>query len=222
MTLAAYQAASVALDTYFCNSFEGRDKTALEYQYVVEGRDAPSSYAHYSSCGDRPAAKYFRLGCRSSFINRKEHKGWRVGANISSLAYGCPLARQPNKDWVPSPGDELLIWNKSDGTDAHSLAIIEYKANERRAITANYGSSGMSARSFPGCKFADVPLVFNGVLWKCGEPGHAKTVYRVLRLEAMIPLFTDPPNLTYIDGDMLPEMSRAYDEIMAAREASAQ
>lgn len=215
MTLEAYRVAAVALDEYACGYTEGRDKADPVYQNVVEGRDTPSNYTGYSSCADRAHWKLFRLGCRHSWINRKENKGWKVGANISALAYGSPVSKKPTKDWVPSAGDELLIWNKPDGADAHSLSVLEW--SNGRARTANYGASGMSSRSFPGAKIGNAPLTFNGVLWKYGESGHTKTVYRVLRLEELIPTFTAAPNLTYIDGDLLPEMSRSFDEIMAMR-----
>lgn len=214
----AYRAASLALDTYACGGDGGRDKRDPVYQHVVEGRDVPSSYATFSSCAERAHWKLYRLGCRASWINRKQHKGWTVGANISKLAYGPACSRKPTKDWAPSPGDELLIWNKPDGTDAHSLSVLEF--TDGRARTANYGASGMSTRTFPGAKIGNAPLVFNGVLWKYGEPGHTKTVYRVLRLEDLIPTFTESPDLAYIDGDLLPDMSRALDEIEAGRVAT--
>jgi hypothetical protein len=214
-TIDAFRAAATTLDVYACGGDVGRDKRDPVYQHVTEGRDSPSAYATFSSCAERAHWKLYRLGCRASWINRKQHKGWTVGVNISKLAYGPAFSRQPNRDWAPSPGDELLIWNKSDGTDAHSLSIVEFA--DGHAKTANYGASGMSTRTFPGAKLGTAPLVFNGALWKYGAPGHTKTVYRVLRLEDLIPTFTDAPDLTYIDGDLLPEMSRAYDEIVTAR-----
>ena len=210
----AYVAATVALNTYFCNGYSGRKKTDPVYQYVVEKRDVPATYTRYSSCGDRAAAVLFRLGCREPWVNRNENKGWHIGANISALAFKAP-SHTPKQSWIPSTGDELLIWNGKTGGDAHSLAIVEYNAEKGTAVFANYGSAGMSAAEFPGAKFSDAPLVYESQtkMWRCGR----RLVQRVLTLPDIIPFLTVPPNLTYLDGDVLPDMSKEQDEIMAMR-----
>ncbi len=217
-----YRAASVALNTYFCDGFKGRSKTNPVYQYVVEGRDNPRTYVNYSSCGDRAAAVLFRLGCRQRMCNRQENLGWKVGANISVLAFGVSFSKKPDKNWIPQPGDELLIWNTPSGTDAHSLAIVEYTPNSDKAtfakevaVTANYGASGMSTAIFPGARFAESKLVYDPKLnqWKCG----ARIVQRVLPLDKLTETFTNKPILTDLDGVMLADMSQAYDRIVAAR-----
>lgn len=186
--LALYQAAAVALDEFACGYAKGRAKTDAIYQSVVEGRDVPSTYTHYSSCGDRASWKLYRLGCRAKWVNRKSNGGWRVGRNISALAYECPVSKKPGADWKPSRGDEMLIWNRDDGTDAHSLSITGYDGTKAR--TANYGASGMSAAVFPGAKLGEAPLAFDGKVWRYGLPGHTKVVQRVIRLEDLVPLLT--------------------------------
>lgn len=190
--LECYQAAAVALDSWACNGTMGRAKTAPEYQQVVEGRDVPSSYAMYSSCADRAHWRLWRLGCRLPFVNREERtpfpKDFHWGVNIAWLhdtQKGSP-ARMPGADWEPSPGDEMLIWNT--GPDAHSLSIISYDGS--RAVTANYGTAGMSKAAFPGGKFGNAPLVFHGGHWWYGEGQHAKQVQRVLRLVDIIETLT--------------------------------
>ncbi len=217
--LEAYKVASVALNTYFCNGFKGRTKTDPVYMYVTENRDVPATYKSYSSCGDRAAATLFRLGCRAKFINRKEHLGWKVGANISNLAFGCPVAKKPGKDWVPSVGCEMLIWNTPAGYDAHSLAIVEYDPKTGRTITANYGAAGMSASTFPGGIFSEGQLMFDGQNWKYGKIGNktTKIVQRAINLVDILPHLTKAPMLTYIDNDVLPAMSEVQDLINSLR-----
>lgn len=221
-----YRTASVALDEYFCNGAAGRDKKDHVYQYVVEGRDVPSEYTEYSSCADRAHAKLWRLGCRLPFVNRSHAQhGWRVGQNITllhSLPEGSPCLSKvngqgqrydcpPDGDWVPAPGAEMLIWNS--GNDAHSLSILSYDGTTAR--TANYGTEGMSAASFPGCKDGSEPLSFNGTSWHYGS----KVVQRVLTMEGIVAALTEVPDLTDVGGTLLEGMSEVLDAIAALRAA---
>lgn len=213
--LECYQAAVVALDTWACNGTAGRPKTAPEYQLVVEGRDVPANYEHYSSCADRAHWRYWRLGCRLPFVNREERtpypKDFHWGVNISRLhdvQKGAPClfvlnddgekeATPPDASWEPSPGDEMLIWNS--GPDAHSLSIISFDGS--RAATANYGVSGMSKAVFPGAKVGSAPLTFKGKHWWYGEGVHAKQVQRVSRLVDIIETLTAKATLDGIPFD---------------------
>ena len=210
-----YRAASVAFDTWVCNGTVGRAKTDPVYQVIVEGRDVPATYTTYSSCADRAHAKLFRFGCRAKFVNREERTplphDWHIGANISNLhdvnqgspclfktdEHGRKYPVQPGADWEPSPGDELLIWNK--GNDAHALAVVSYDGN--RAVTANYGAAGMSAAVFPGAKLGNAPLVFKASHWWYGKSVHQKQVMRVLRLVDYIDVLTAKANLDGIPFD---------------------
>lgn len=221
-----YRTASVAIDEYFCNLDKGRDKKDPVYQYVVEGRDVPATYTSYSSCADRAHAKLWRLGCRRKFVNREERSplphDWHVGQNISSLhdvtagspclvnasGFACP----PGRDWVPAPGAEMLIWNV--GNDAHSLSILSFDGTIAR--TANYGTMGMSAMSFPGCREGSAPLVLSGGFWRYGS----KTVQRVLTMEGIVSALTEDPDLSGIDGILLAGMSEVLDAIAAIKAAS--
>ncbi len=230
-----YRTAAVALDVYFCKDDKGRDKKDPVYQYVVEKRDVPSTYEHYSSCGDRAHARYWRLGCRLPFVNREERtpapNEWKAGWNISLLhdvsrgspvqtstgmnkqRYACP----PGASWRPAPATEMLIWNSPTGGDAHSLSILDFDG--KKARTANYGAAGMSASSFPGAKISEAPLTWDGKFWRYGVPGHTRIVQRVTLIEDMVPTFSLLPDLTYVDGDVLPAMSEVYDKIVALRAA---
>jgi hypothetical protein len=220
-----YRTASVAIDEYFCNFDKGRDKKDPVYQYVVEGRDVPATYTSYSSCADRAHAKLWRLGCRRKFVNREERSplphDWHIGQNISQLhdvsdgspclvnasGFACP----PGKDWVPAPGAEMLIWNV--GNDAHSLSILSFDGTTAR--TANYGTMGMSAMSFPGCKEGSAPLVLIGNSWHYGS----KVVQRVLTMEGIVSTLTETPDLSGIDGTLLAGMSEVLDAIAALKAA---
>ena len=230
-----YRTAAVALDQYFCGYDAGRDKKDPVYQYVVEGRDVPATYTSYSSCADRAHARLWRLGCRRLFVNREERSplpgDWHTGRNISSLhdisqgapclvrinangqRYACP----PGRDWVPTPGSEMLIWSSPTGSDAHSLSVVAFDGSV--ATTANYGVEGMSAASFPGAKIGSAPLAFDGTSWHYGVPGRTKIVQRVLTLEDIVAALTVDPDLTYTDGTLLPGMSEVLDAIVAARAA---
>jgi len=231
-----YRTAAIALDTYFCKDEKGRDKKDPVYQYVVEKRDIPPTYEHYSSCGDRAHARLWRLGCRLPFVNREERtpspNDWKQGWNISLLhdvgrgspcltstgmngqRYACP----PGAGWKPAPATEMLIWNSPTGGDAHSLSILDFDG--KKAKTFNYGAAGMSSSSFPGAKISEAPLTWDGRFWRYGPPGHVRIVQRIMTIEAVVPTLTLLPDLTYIDGDMLPGMSEVYDRIVRLRAAA--
>lgn len=211
MTLSSWQAASVAFDEWACNGTSGRAKTDPVYQLIVEGRDVPATYAGYSSCGDRAHAKFWRFGCRLPFVNREERNpghphDWHVGANIIYLhdilkgapcmqkkdANGHPYAVRPDADWVPEPGDELLIWN--DPNHAHCLSITAYDSVSHKARTANYGAGGMSKSAFPGAKIGVASLVYSAHDgWLYGD-SHTTRVQRVTKLAALVATLTEKPN----------------------------
>lgn len=177
-----------ALDQYSCGYDKGRAKTDPVYQEVVEGRDVPSVYTHYSSCGDRAHWRAFRIGIRQPWVNRKAYKGWKSGINISALAYSCPFSRAPDANWVPEAGDEMVIWNSPQGADAHSLSIV--LPGSGVATTANYGAAGMSAASFPGAKIGTSPLVCKNGVWTYG----ARKVQRVMKLVDLVSAVTAQPD----------------------------
>jgi len=199
MDLDLWRTAAVALDEYACNGDKGRDKRDPVYLEVVEKRDGILvPYDRYSSCADRAHWKLWRLGVREKFVNREERtplpNDWHVGANISQLwnkAMGSP-SEQPTADWLPEPGDELLIWNT--GNDAHSLSIMSYDPVKREARTANYGTAGMSKATFPGAKCSTAPLVYTAQDgWLYGL-SHKRKVQRVTKLAKVVPLITAKPN----------------------------
>lgn len=200
MDLELWQRAAVALDEWACNGDKGRDKRDPIYLSVVENRDGRSvPYERYSSCGDRAHWRLWRLGVRAPFVNRAEYKGWRIGMNIALLHGRGTPAVTPTKDWLPEPGDELLIWNLPTGNDAHSLSIISYDPVSHIARTANFGAAGMSKATFPGAQCKVVPLIYTPNGWMCGK----RKVQRVTKLAKVVPLITAKPNFKDLDGNYI-------------------
>lgn len=195
-----WQRAAVALDEWACGGDKGRDKRDPVYLSVVENRDGLLvPYNKYSSCGDRAHWRLWRLGVRAPFVNREERSplphDWHVGMNIAQLhSHGAPcMPGRPGADWVPEPGDEMLIWNSPTGNDAHSLSVLSYDPETHTARTANYGTAGMSMATFPGSQCKVVPLTWTATEgWKCGR----RLVQRVTKLANVIPLITAKPNLS--------------------------
>lgn len=222
-----YQIASVALDVWACGGAAPgatRRKDDPVYQEIVQGRDVPAVYAHYSSCADRAHWKLWRLGCRAPWVNRTatnpdgSARHWLPGANISNLwGNGTPRLRRPGAGWIPLPGDELLIWNNASGSDAHSCSIISYAPNGELAVTANYGAAGMAPTPIGGAKVGATPLYFNGRDWLCGPATHRRIVQSVLRMAALVPLFTEAPDLSGPDwsADFTGELADALGAIHA-------
>lgn len=124
----------------------GRAENDPVYVQVSEGRDVGAMQERYSSCGDLAHWFLFRMGCRSAFINRQEHLGWRVGENISKLV-GASVAEQAEATDRYAAGDVLVIWNRPDATDAHVLVVISHDANE--LTSAEYGQPGGAFREHP-------------------------------------------------------------------------
>lgn len=202
-----FQAAAVALDLWAIGGEKGRSKDDPVYEAVTEGRDRGAMRARYSSCGDRAHWKLFRLGVRAPWVNRAEHKGWRVGANISAIASACGA---PYAAWVPIPGDELLVWNTPQGFDAHSLSILEVKGDT--FVTANYGAGGMSAAAWPGARRGEAVWKRNGSVWHYG----AKRIQRVLRLAEIHRLavaWCDIPAGVALTGEVIDVVSGKAPEV---------
>ena len=127
--------------TYSCNGDQGRpEKDDDVYDAITENRDSGGSY---SSCGDLGHWLLYRLGVRLDMVNRKEHKGWKMGLNVSKLAW-CPYAKAPTKDNTFACGDIIIIWSQPTGTDAHVMCVLEDRGegSDREIVTANYGQPG--------------------------------------------------------------------------------
>ena len=207
-TLDVWQRGAVALDEWACGYDQGRSKDDPVYlRDVCEGRDFGAARARYSSCGDRFHWRQFRLGVREDWVNRAQHKGWKVGQNISKIAsipwaagYGKPLPEFLDL----LPGDELLIWNNPKGTDAHSLSItqvslLDVTTNPGGGVkltTANYGAGGMSPAASPGARIGSSQLVYKRGAGGLGHYYGARMLQRVVRLSDIVEHITAKPDLS--------------------------
>lgn len=162
--ITAIRLAAVALAEYACNYEKGRDKLDPVYLEVTEGRDGPgpAQRKRYSSCGDLGHWILYRLGCRTTWVNRKEApNGYRIGFNVTLLSSRGAIPS--GKDWIPPEGAILVIANDSkNGYDSH---VCVWLGDGR---VANYGSGGMSEAISPGAKITKPALVWAGDHWRLG------------------------------------------------------
>jgi hypothetical protein len=131
---------------YACAKWTGgRDEDDPVYREVTENRDVGAMQRSYSSCGDLAHWVLFRLGCRSQFLNRQEHRGWKPGKNVSLLAFS-PVAENAQPSDRYAAGDVLIIWSKEDGTDAHVMVALSHEPgdDEQSSVLtcAEYGQPG--------------------------------------------------------------------------------
>jgi hypothetical protein len=125
----------------------GRGENDPFYQIVTEGRDSGMFQKTYSSCGDLAHWLHFRLGVRTSWVNRREHKGWTSGLNVSKLAFSSvALVMTPETRHNFESGDVGVIWSNKGGTDAHVFVVREPgwsgQASAPTLHTAEYGQPG--------------------------------------------------------------------------------
>lgn len=129
---------------YACGQYTGgRAEDDPVYKRITESRDVGAMQQSYSSCGDLAHWLLFRLGCRARFVNRKEHRGWRSGANVSALAFS-PVAQDAKPTDHYRAGDVLIIWIRSDATDAHVLVALEH--TQDMLVSGEYGQPGGAVR----------------------------------------------------------------------------
>jgi hypothetical protein len=117
------------------------DERHPNYVEVTEGRDVA---AGYSSCGDLAHWLLYRMGCRQEWVNRKEHRGWAVGKNISLLAFVAPLScrRSPFPGIRAEPGDIFIQWDHPGGEDAHVFLCRRDQPLPGQMTVAEYGQPG--------------------------------------------------------------------------------
>ena len=131
---------------YACAKWTGgRDENDPVYREVTENRDIGAMQQSYSSCGDLAHWVLYRLGCRSKFVNRKEHLGWKPGKNVSLLAF-APVAEDAKPTDRYAAGDILIIWSREDTTDAHVMVALEHSPSDDDGgsllTCAEYGQPG--------------------------------------------------------------------------------
>jgi hypothetical protein len=129
---------------YACGKWTGgRDEDDAVYRAVTEDRDRGALQQRYSSCGDLAHWLLYRLGCRSKFINRQEHLGWRVGRNVSKLAF-APPAQDAKPTDLYAAGDVLVIWSNDTATDAHVMVVLHHEGTD--LVCGEYGQPGGAVR----------------------------------------------------------------------------
>lgn len=132
--LAALRWCEIAVDSH-----AGVTVSHPVYRAVTEGRDPGPVY---SSCADLAHWFLFRMGVRSKWINRQEHRGWKTGINVSALAFSCPVARPPKKGELLKRGDVAIIWNQPQGHDAHVFVVDDFDGDVCRAW--DYGQAAVN------------------------------------------------------------------------------
>jgi hypothetical protein len=181
-----------------CGPPKGRNENDPIYQEVTEGRDVGAFQKSYSSCGDLANWMLYSMGVRSSYVNRDENGGWKVGQNINNLANKCPAAASPTPNQGYSPGDIILVWNKPDGTDAHAIVVVEQQGN--KLVTGEYGQPGGAVKS-------------RTISIKDGQPFlGSRQIQRVLPLDQVIALAQQNGELTDVrlpNGQPVPNTANA-------------
>jgi hypothetical protein len=208
-SLDVLQRAAVAMIRYACGA-NGRGKDDPVYAEVTEKRDdTPAERARYSSCGDLYHWLMKRFDVEERWVNRTDdgvHGDWEMGKNVSDLAW-CPLAFTPGRDWVPAPGDCVIVWDNAKGTDAHVMAWLGVNPTKPlEYLTGNYGAGGMSAAVWPGANVASKKLEWNGSRWRYG----GRTVQRAVRFADAVKLSKGNIDLTGSPGtaeDLEPQVT---------------
>lgn len=137
----SYRDLARELCEYACNGSAGRPESDPIYQDITEGRDVGTMVRKYSSCGDLPHWMLFRLGVRLPWINRAEHGGWTVGANIWKLEH-TQATRVASLSDRYECGDVLRI---GDSGREHVFVVLEHDGNIIHS--ADYGQPGGEFRS---------------------------------------------------------------------------
>ena len=139
-----YRKRAVAWLEYACLGNPGLDTP--RHLEVKEGRRGKG----YSSCGDLAHWMLFRLGVRLPWINRKEHRGWTVGVNVSRLvSHADPYVGSSEQRL--EGGDVIVIANDwPRGRDAHVVCIVDQLRDDLLA-TAESGlpGNGLQNRDLP-------------------------------------------------------------------------
>jgi hypothetical protein len=156
---------------YACNGSKGRPEHGDPvYDWVTEWRDGGD---WYSSCADLAHWVLYRIGVRSSWINRQEHNGFVVGAGVSRLCWKAP-AFSPSGSESLLAGDIVVTWAKPDTSDAHVSVVIEHEREAGRLLSADYGQPGGKLRTRP-CRAIGSRIILG-----------TKDIRRVVRLERIV------------------------------------
>ncbi len=116
-----------------------------QYDPLFEAVTEKRQTAKYSGCADLAHWLLYRLGFRQDWVNRWEHKGWKVARNLSLLccreAGGAnPVAMPPVVGQAVGPGD-ILVVNVQAPARSHVVVIADQGVlGDGAALgTAEYG-----------------------------------------------------------------------------------
>lgn len=173
LPLETYRRWATELVEYACGYSGGRGEDDPVYQAVTEGRDRGTMQRRYSSCGDLAMWMLYRLGVRSSWVNRDEHRGWTSGINVSRLVFDAPALVAPGIQEHYLPGDIGIIWSAADGHDAHVFVILDDQ-QPHALFVGEYGQ--------PGGALHTRRVGYHGGMLSIGT----RALYRVLRLDEVL------------------------------------
>jgi hypothetical protein len=146
----AYRAFAERWLRWACGGAGGVSEVDDVYRLVTENRDTPGARpgerGWYSSCADLAHNELEVCGVRFPWINRKSLGQYRIGLNVSRLAY-APMARDPRPTDRFHAGDVLITWEREDTTDAHVMCVVEEPQGAGAIVIAEYGQPGGHLRS---------------------------------------------------------------------------
>lgn len=174
-----------------CGPGSGYAESHDVYQKVTEGRDRPPWPNKYSSCGDLAHGMLEQLGVRTPWVNRSALGTYRVGKNITLLAY-APAARAPKSSDRYEAGDIIIVWDRPDTWDAHAIVVLDEFPEQGAILTAEYGQPGAAVRTSGIERDKDGTRIRN------------RTVRRVLTLESVLEAAEDAGLLVPVDVDGKP------------------
>lgn len=189
----------------------GRTANDPVYRWIVEGRDRGPAY---SSCADLAHWLLYRLGVRSTFVNRTEHNGWRPKVNVTRLCARpigtSPVARRPVAREALLTGDVIIAWARPDTTDAHVMVVDTYDGQELRTWDAGQGPMDPAAWR-GGRQYTEACRRVRTAWWSDGELRLAggKVVRSILGLSEVLQFAAVNEELAPLDlptGERLDEL----------------
>lgn len=114
------------------------NKVHPNYAAVTERRQV----GKYSSCGDLAHWMYFRVGVREPWVNRAEHRGWKMGWNVTYLdqkPYRVPSHRSIGE--LRFELGDVIIVRGAPGTE-HVIVCESYDPATRELLTGEFGQPG--------------------------------------------------------------------------------
>lgn len=136
----------------------GQDPDGRIHTAVTEGRNSWYPSIGSTSCGDEIQCLAYAAGCRSKWVNRDEHEGWRAGENLSVYVTETDSRiKRPRLNQL-TPGD-FLIYDYSNGR-AHGCVFIGMHGT--LAVTVDAGQPGIQLHECEVTERGWGPLLLRG------------------------------------------------------------